>query len=256
MINFAKAKFRENPFPYFELNEVFDEDTLEKLLREFPDVSNAEQVMGGRKKIENLTEEGEISKYPTWKLLYQSLNTQKTFDFLKSKYENEFMKWGSDFLNKSSIKDCYIHIDWSVATDGYVREIHRDSDKRVWNFVIFLNDKNWEGGDFIIHSSEKIQFYKEHFWKRRLPEAKVFTAKKNTGIFFLSTPNSYHSVSLQYNSVTDRKFVYGSLSLKEGKCFHRLTKLRPNYFRMVYDYFDELYGFKLKLYRRFGFINE
>ena len=253
MIDFSKAKHSENPFPYFELDRVFDDFTFDKLLNEFPDVSDAKTVMGGRKKIENLSENGEVLNYPTWKSLYDSLNTQTTFNFIKSRYENEFRKWGSDFLNKSDISDCYVHLDWSVATDGYTREIHRDSDKRVWNFIIFLNDKNWEGGDFVIHSSEKVQFYKEHFWRRKLPVSKTFTAKQNTGVFFLSTPNSYHSVSFQHNSKTDRRFVYGSLSLKEGKCFHRSFRSQPNYLRMAYDYYDEIYGFRMRLFRWLGF---
>ena len=46
-----------------------------------------------------------------------------------------------------------------MAEDGYVREPHCDSDPRFWNFVIFLNDKDWEGGDFMIHSSDKVNFF-------------------------------------------------------------------------------------------------
>ena len=44
--------------------------------------------------------------------------------------------------------------DWSSS--GYIREIHRDTDKRIWNFLIFLSDKDWDGGDFIMEGREII----------------------------------------------------------------------------------------------------
>ena len=50
MIDFTKARHYEKPYNYFEIENVFDEKTLDLLLKEFPDVSKTISVMGGEKK--------------------------------------------------------------------------------------------------------------------------------------------------------------------------------------------------------------
>ena len=43
-------------------------------------------------------------------------------------------------------------MDFSIATKGYFREIHRDSDNRIYVFLLFLNKiKNDKGGKFKFH---------------------------------------------------------------------------------------------------------
>jgi hypothetical protein len=250
MIKFKKqAKFYNEPFNYFEIEDVFDKNTLEKLINEFPDVSSTKSVMGGRRKLEGKTADDWIKGAKTWRSFYNFINTQSVLDFVISKYEDELNYWKSSINSNTKISDCYIHMDWSMAEDGYVREIHCDSNPRFFNFLIFLNDKRWEGGDFQIHSSKKISYYKEHFWKKNLPIERVFEAKKNYGIFFLSTPNSYHSVSKQFNTLEPRKFIYGSISLK-GKTFNRKIKAKPNLFELITDVFDETPEIFNKIQRR------
>lgn len=240
MIDFSKRNSFTEPYSFFTLDNVFDDDILKKLLDEFPDVSNTKSVMGGRRKLDSVDANHWLSSSPTWKKFYNFINRQENLDFIQSNYKQELDYWKSSINEKTSITDdCYVHIDWSMAEDGYVREIHCDSDPRFWNFLIFLNDKHWSGGDFTMHSSDEINYFKKHFWKRKLPIAKVFEAKKNFGVFFLSTPNSYHSVSLQLETKEPRKFIYGSISFK-GKTFHRLHRENPNYLNMVGDYADEL----------------
>ena len=181
-----------------------------------------------------------LENSPTWRDFYDSLNKQDLLDFIISKYSEKLKYWKSNINSSTSIKeDCFIHLDWSMSEDGYVREIHCDSDPRFWNFIIFLNDKNWDGGDFMMHSSDNVNYFKKHFWKKKLPIEKVFEAKKNTGVFFLSTPNSYHSVSIQHNTKGPRKFIYGSISYK-GKTFNRMSKSKPNYFNLLLDWADEI----------------
>ena len=110
-------------------------------------------------------------------------------------------------------------MDWSIAGENYDTPIHRDTDKRVFNFIIFLSDKDWEGGDFLMHSSESLTSYPiKH---KSLPIFKTIEAKKNRGLFFLSVPNSYHSVSNMVNVNSYRKFVYGAISYKNGDVFGR-----------------------------------
>ena len=186
----------------------------------------------------------------TWKEFYDFINSQKTLDFIINKYSSDLKKWDSNINDKTSIKDdCFTWIDWSIVENGYVREPHCDSDPRFWNFVIFLNDKDWEGGDFVIHSSEKINYFKKNFWVKKLPVVKRVEAKKNFGVFFLSTPNSYHSVSKQFNTNEPRKFIYGSISLK-GKTFNKMYVDNPNYFEVMLELLDETPEILRKIGRR------
>ena len=91
--------------------------------------------------------------------------------------------------------------------------------------MIFFNDKDWEGGDFVIHSSDSMTRLDQRLWNENaLPVHEVVEAKKNKGIFFLSTPDSYHSVSKQFNTKSPRKFIYGSYSYRNGDVFRKRNK--------------------------------
>ena len=74
--------------------------------------------------------------------------------------------------------------------------------------------------------SDNINQLDQQLWNIELPTYKTIEAKKNLGIFFLSTPDSYHSVSLQQNTKTPRKFIYGSFSYKSqyGDVFNKRIK--------------------------------
>ena len=231
MINFDKAIHYDSPFPYTIVEECFDNTTIQKLIDEFPNVNEETSVMGGRKQMSliknhtnptNSNHSEEYTKWssssPTWNSFYNWLNTDTVFHSIINQYEKNLNQWDCIINNSSSLKnECFTHIDWSSASDGYTREIHRDSDKRIWSFLIFLSDKDWDGGDFIIHSSDDLKEYPRHIWDNSLPIHKKIEAKKNLGLFFLSTPNSYHSVDIQSNTRSDRKFIYGSYSVLNNK---------------------------------------
>ena len=236
MINFSSSKQSNYPFPYIVVDNCFDEKILKNLTKEFPNIDNQEEIFGGRKQIpvikNHITPDGDleksesfkewIPKAPTWKKFYDWLNSDLVFNEILSKYKKPLKKWECTIDTTSSLsKDCFLHIDWSVATDGYSREIHRDSDKRIWSFLIFLSDKNWENGDTLIHSSENLNEYPRHIWDKSLPIHKTIEAKKNRGLFFLSVPNSYHSVNKQFNTKSNRNFVYGSYSVRSGDAFKK-----------------------------------
>ena len=228
MINFSEGNSTDYPFPIIEVENCFDEETLENLIQEFPDVSSEGTVMGGRKKMNSNSSKfpSWIETAPTWKKFYEYLNDDNVFHSFVNYYDDELKDWGSVITGDSSLKtDSFLHIDWSSATDGYVREIHRDTDKRIWNFLIFFNDKDWEGGDFLIHSSDSLSKLDQQIWDlKALPVHKTIEAKKNKGVFFLSTPDSYHSVSKQFNTNSPRKFIYGSYSYRNGDVFNKRTK--------------------------------
>ena len=228
MINFSEGNSTDYPFPIIEVENCFDEETLENLIQEFPDVSSEGTVMGGRKKMNSGSPKFNawLETAPTWKKFYNYLNDDSVFHSFVDYYNEDLQKWNSVISKDSSLKtNCFLHIDWSSATDGYVREIHRDTDKRIWNFLIFFNDKDWDGGDFVIHSSDSMNRLEQRLWNENaLPVHQTVEAKKNKGIFFLSTPDSYHSVSKQLNTKSPRKFIYGSYSYRNGDVFRKRNK--------------------------------
>lgn len=228
MINFKEGISTDYPYPYIKVENCFDEETLEKLIEEFPDVSSEGTVMGGRKKLNTGSPKFPqwIETAPTWKKFYEYLNNDEVFHSFVDYYDEDLTNWNSNISKNSSLQDdCFLHIDWSSATDGYVREIHRDTDRRIWNFLIFFNDKDWEGGDFLIHSSDTLSKLDQQIWDlNALPVHEVVEAKKNLGLFFLSTPDSYHSVSKQFNTNNPRKFIYGSYSKRQGDVFKKRIK--------------------------------
>ena len=227
MINFKNADSFLTPYPYMILDNCFDLNVFDKLNLEFPDNSNSKLVMGGRRQMNTSNSQRILPDYeewiksaPTWGQFYKWINTDNIFHSIISHYSAELRSFKSKVDLRSSIhSDCYTHIDWSTAEDGYVREIHTDTTKRIWNYLIFFNDKDWEGGDFIIHSPIKSIEKQQQYFNNELPIHKVIEAKANRALFFLSTPDSYHSVSLQANTKTPRKFIYGSYSYKHGNVF-------------------------------------
>lgn len=220
MINFENGEFHTEPYPYIIVDNCFDNETLKKLKDEFPNVENRPQKMGNRKKLESPDATKWLRDSPSWNSFYNWMDTDDTFKSVMNMYNTELSKWNTVLNNKSSLStDCYVYIDWSVAGDGYVREVHCDRNIRIWNFIIFLSDKDWDGGDFIIHSSKGFKNLPRRIYNKSLPVVRTIEAKANRGLFFLSTPNSYHSVSKQSNTKSPRKFIYGSYSSKLGNVF-------------------------------------
>tara|TARA_A100001201_G_C4096149_1_gene203889 strand:+ start:3461 stop:4162 length:702 start_codon:yes stop_codon:yes gene_type:complete len=233
MINFESGKSYAYPFPYMEVENCFDQETLNNLIKEFPDQSKQPVVMGGRKQTNLRHHNVDVWKdvAPTWHKLFNWLNDDTVFHSIFNYYIDDLIHWDCNLTNESSLRhpdgDCFTHVDWSIANDGYVREIHRDTDKRIWNFIIFLSDKDWEGGDFVIHSSDNLTSYPRQIFGNDVvhaPAVKTIEAKAGRGCFFLSTPNSYHSVSKQFNTKSDRKFIYGSYSYRNGDVFNKRIK--------------------------------
>ena len=224
MIDFSNGKSFEYPYPHMVVEECFDKYTLDKLVTEFP-VIYSQSVMGGRQKMDegHPNFDNWAASSPTWKEFYSFMNGNDVFSTFMNYYK-EYIEYWQGNVDAEVGKDCYLDMDWSVARDGYVREIHRDMPKRILGFLIFFSDKDWDGGDLVIHSSDDMIELPRQIWDKQLPVHNVIEAKKNRAIFFLSTPNSYHSVSLQSNTKSDRKFIYGAYSMVTGGAFGREKK--------------------------------
>lgn len=115
-----------------------------------------------------------------------------------------------------------VFFDASSAANGYKREIHRDSDQRVFVFLLYLNSPSCSdaaiGGDLCLHALAGADF-------DPLPQPhpdKTVTIKKikpepGCLVIFENDLTSYHSVSEMKGFNEERFFVYGSLTILSGK---------------------------------------
>ena len=224
LINWKKGSEESYPYPHCVVEQVFPEDALDALLDDWPqNIHRMNTVMGGRhicgsrsQVFQNLLENSSA-----WKQVWQELNDVEFLRDVLKHYAEPLADWQCQ-LNHENIDlddNAVVYMDLSAAGKGYKREIHRDSDLRVWNFLVFLNDPGAIGGEFVIHSSDRLRKFKQQHWKvhRKIKEHRRFAPRRNLGIFFLSTPNSYHSVTEIVEVREERKFIYGSLSFNVEK---------------------------------------
>ncbi len=230
MINFNNAKVHNYPYDYMVIDDCFEQDTFNNLVKEWPTKlieEKANNTMGGRRYIANSAGEPGTLKWvkstTTWNEFYNYIDSDEMLNYFKNKFKSSMEHWGCKIKAEDSLKEeMFTHIDWSEAGDGYIREIHADSQKRFMNFLIFFNDKNWGGGDFVIHSSDGVKDY--HQPRGGAPKLykdepvkihSIIPAKANRAVFFLSSPNSLHSVSKQHETKEFRKFIYGAYSSRD-----------------------------------------
>lgn len=118
------------------------------------------------------------------------------------------------FLGKRVIVPLW---DYSMAKNGYGREVHRDSDSRVVVFLIYLNEigVDADGGGLTLYNSFDSE---KGIWPPRPSFNNVTpleTLKPKAGrlVIFLNTANAYHSVDTMQNSDRPRHFIYGGYTL-------------------------------------------
>jgi Rps23 Pro-64 3,4-dihydroxylase Tpa1-like proline 4-hydroxylase len=110
--------------------------------------------------------------------------------------------------------------DYSIASDGYYNDIHRDSDSRVIVFLLYLNTINSSGGS--------LSFYKKKGNQFELVE----TIKPMPGrlVIFLNEDHSYHGVDIMKETSGSRNFLYGSFtSLNFENPFIKEKKIRTEF---------------------------
>ena len=102
---------------------------------------------------------------------------------------------------------------------------------RVLNFLVFFSDADGDGGEFRIHGELDDKEMAAHRRQPaghktidddRYPVAKSIKPQKNLLLGFLSTPNSYHSVSELTNSKKYRDFIYVGISTKGAMAWNKL----------------------------------
>lgn len=110
--------------------------------------------------------------------------------------------------------------DYSVAGNGYGREVHRDSDNRLIVFLLYLNslDKNTVGGNL-----EILRFKNDLKYSSAKPSIKdceiIESVIPETGklVIFQNDDQSFHRVTEILNAQSKRHFIYGGFTLLGGK---------------------------------------
>ena len=117
--------------------------------------------------------------------------------------------------------DVNLDIDFSVSRGGYRLRPHRDDVTRLYNFLIYLNDIPKKNGGSLTIFKKKADMKLRKSFKRfpsisELTKVKEFTPSRGSVIFFQSTPNSYHGVTLfREEKGKKRFFIYGSYALSK-----------------------------------------
>jgi hypothetical protein len=108
--------------------------------------------------------------------------------------------------------------DYSRARQGYVREIHRDSDARDIVFLLYLNSTAKEDGG-------ALQLHRLNPGGTPLPRPKpqecslLMEIEPHAGtlVAFQNTAQAYHSVQLMVGANTQRHFIYGAVTRLMGR---------------------------------------
>lgn len=106
--------------------------------------------------------------------------------------------------------------DYSVAGQGYLREIHRDTDSRLIVFLIYLNkfnDDNESGGNLelydLLDNTKNYAQPNPEFCKVK----DIIKPEVGKLVIFLNSSNSYHAVSEIKSLNNKRHFIYGGFTL-------------------------------------------
>lgn len=158
---------------------------------------------------------------PHWQQFGLKLDT-KMARFRRCPVENPFLtnplgrrvqkSW--KLLRGAPGNELHIELDISVANDGYTREVHTGNRDRVASLLVYLNGREeiqGEGGELVLFRSSDGTPYDQ--LERQPADASVTEVARippvsNTGVFFASAKNTYHSVSAVSGAQYPRKFIY------------------------------------------------
>jgi hypothetical protein len=124
------------------------------------------------------------------------------------------------FLRIGRKKPVELLFDYSIASNGYEREIHRDSDSRLIVFIIYFSDLSAEA------SGGSLDFYKYIGSSSCIPSQpsvndctliEKIEPFKGRLVLFENSSESLHAVPALRNNEGFRNFIYGSYTLLSGK---------------------------------------
>lgn len=193
-LNFCLDKLKEDKSKYC-LKNFFKKKNLNKYDISFKKISE--------KKIKSLST-FTLIKFTLFRL-YQ--NCLRTFKFSKIFYPTK--------------QPLELLFDFSRAGNGYINNIHRDSDSRVVVFLLYLNSlqkkESSRGGDLHFHRLIK---QNENSSNPNLDSYEIIdTVKPEPGklVIFLNEDETFHSVNKMENFDGYRYFLYGGFTILSGK---------------------------------------
>jgi len=110
--------------------------------------------------------------------------------------------------------------DYSVAGNGYMREIHRDSDNRIIVFLLYLNslESGAKGGNLeIFKLKNNIKLSTAKPLKEECDIIETLNPEAGKLVIFQNGDDSFHSVSKIENAEKKRHFIYGGFTLLSDK---------------------------------------
>ena len=282
MINVNKLKKVKSNFPVMVGKGAISKKDCEKLIDEIRNAKSFDDlIQGGRNRINKGSRnfKNYLKKSTLSNKLYKQFNSQSFYKRVENRFKKTFKDYGwsnanlpskflrEKFTNKKLMNskelmkmlgktyknpNVNLDIDFSVSRGGYRLRPHRDDVTRLYNFLIYLNDipkKN--GGALSIFKKKTDMKYRKSFKRfpgiSELAKVKEFTPSKGSVIFFQSTPNSYHGVSL-FREIKGKKrfFIYGSYALSKPvvwryKNVSYLPKIKKTNKRMLTSSHDSDY---------------
>lgn len=236
--NYSLKDVIHKPFPHIVLENIFPEDVYQKLLNNYPLNSNNLNRIGVKRPKKNTRYQissKDIEKDRTiltkeWLDLYDNNTSKSLFDDFKrifgSFFEEYYGKENASRLlkekniGKRNIDDSEIFLDFqpgintptSKLWSSRVRGPHLDNPVEIFAILIYFSseEKNSHGGNLEICSSHK-DMQKFH-GKLEISDNQVFATstieyKKNSGIVFLNTQKSIHSITKRKWVNEDRRLL-------------------------------------------------
>ena len=248
----------QEPFMHWEMKDMFDKLFYEELKKDFPKVEDFnldDEVMGGRFQIN--TEDAKfweiIENSKSWRRFWNYFNSQgfvfSIFESFKETIEsigtnldipnlkfdkNHKYNLFNDIEDKTdkSLNDIFIDFDFSIAKNGYKREVHTDLNDRIFSFMLYFSNVTGDGGTLELYdiARETIPYIGDNgqvgLWDRgsycrgcwdnnNIKLNKTIQPKENLGIWKLDYENSWHAVPEMKNNDGWRKFVYVAVTSKQ-----------------------------------------
>ncbi len=152
----------------------------------------------------------------------------------------------SNFRRLKSLLDFFVGriplvplFDYSISYEGYTREIHRDTDSRVFVCLLYLNelegaeDKDLGGSLEIFEQINNNKYFVPQPDSSQVRKIANIEPKAGRLVVFFNQSNSYHAVSKMQYQKKGRHIVYGGFSLQSSigsaARFRSKGKLPTNY---------------------------
>lgn len=246
--SFQKINFKINPYPYFSINNVFEERNYQKLRESFPSNNffgslndleqNNKAILMHRNSYQNKIND------KTWEPILDYLVSNEFFKKVTNIYSEGISKFfpnlanlqklrvgveGKDtFKNKDILLDAHFGINTPTKSETSVRPAHFDNPKILYAGLLYVkdDDDNTIGGNFGVFKTKNKNVYVDN--GRLISDEQVDLVNQidyvgNNLVCFLNSNKSVHGVTPKKPSSFTRRYI------NFNACFsHNLFSLNPN----------------------------